>query len=59
MELIGTLLWLLALVAFIWVVFEVWTKQKGMTTGIKVLWTVLAFFFNIITAIVYFFMYKK
>lgn len=43
----------------IWVIYDVWTEQKTMTPGSKILWTVLAIFFNIITAIVYYFMKKR
>ena len=43
---------LIALVSFIIVTVDVW--RSGTTTGAKVGWTVLAFFFSIITLIVWF-----
>lgn len=49
------LLGIIALIAFIYVAYNVWAVQKGMTTGKKVLWTIAALFFSIITAIVYYF----
>lgn len=43
----------------VWVIYEVWTKQKKMSGGAKIVWTILALIFSIITAIVYYFMKKK
>lgn len=54
-----SLMWLISLAAFIWVLYDVLAVQKGMSTGKKVLWIVLAFFFSIITAIVYYIVVKK
>lgn len=50
---------IVALVCFIWVTYDVLAVQKRLSTGYKILWVVLAFFFSIITAIVYYLMYKK
>jgi hypothetical protein len=49
---------IVALICAIYVIVEVWTKQPGMGTGEKAVWTVAALFFSIITAIVYYFMKK-
>jgi len=54
-----TLLGIVALICAIYVIVEVWSKQPSMGTGEKVLWTVAAIFFSIITAIIYFFAKKK
>lgn len=59
MALLGTVLGILALVAAVWVIYDVFTKNKKLKTEMKVLWTILAIVFNIITAIVYYFMYKR
>ena len=50
---------LVALVCAIWVIFDVWTKQKKMSTGTKLIWTIFAIIFSILTAIVYYFKKKK
>lgn len=56
----GTIGWLIGLAAMIWVIYDVFANQKRMSTGKKVLWTVFAILFSIITAIVYYFVvYKK
>ena len=52
------ILYVVGLICAIWVIFDVWTKQK-MSTGSKLIWTICALFFNIITAIVYYFVKKK
>lgn len=50
---------LIATISFIWVAYEVWTKNYGLSTTKKVLWTAAAFFFSIITAIAYYFIEKR
>ncbi|MEP1096545.1 MAG: PLDc N-terminal domain-containing protein [Cyclobacteriaceae bacterium] len=52
------ILYVLVVVCAIWVIYDVWTKQK-MSTGTKLIWTILALIFSIITAIVYYFVKKK
>lgn len=54
------LIGLVALICAVWVIYSVVTKHKHWSDGKKVLWIVLAVIFNIITAIVYYFLeYKK
>jgi len=55
----GTLLWILGIVCAVWVIYDVFANKKSLGTGMKILWTVLAICFSIITAIVYYFVYKK
>ena len=56
----GTLGWLIGLAAMIWVIYDVFSNRKKMETSMKVIWTVLAVLFSVITAIVYYFVvYKK
>lgn len=50
---------LISLAAFIWVVYEVWTKNFRIDKTSKVIWTIAAFFFSIITAIIYYFVEKR
>ncbi len=58
MALFGSFLGVVALLLAIWVIYDVLAVNKKLSTGLKVLWIVLALFFNIITAIVYFLVYK-
>ena len=51
---LGTILGIIALVAAIWVIYDVLANNKGLSNGMKLLWIVLAIFFSIITAIVYY-----
>ena len=50
---------LVGLVAMILVIYDVFANQKKMSTGKKVLWTIFAILFSIITAIVYYFVVYK
>lgn len=50
---------LLSLAAFIWVAYEVWGVNKRISNGTKVIWTIAALFFSIITAIVYYVVEKR
>lgn len=52
------LLELLAVVCAIWVIYDVWTNSKK-DPAIKILLTVLALAFSIVTAIVYLIMRKR
>jgi len=50
---------IVSLVSFVWVVYEVWSKNYRLTTTTKVFWTIAAFFFSVITAIIYYFVEKR
>lgn len=50
---------IVALICAIWVIYDVWANQKSMSAGSKILWTIFALIFSIITAIVYYFKKKK
>ncbi|MEK6916909.1 MAG: PLDc N-terminal domain-containing protein [Nanoarchaeota archaeon] len=53
-------LWgVLALVAAVWVIYDVLTKQKKMKGLNKALWVIGALVFSLVTAIVYYFVVKK
>lgn len=56
---LNTILWIIAVIAFIWVTYDVLANQKSMSGGKKAMWIILAFLFSIITAIVYIFVRKK
>jgi hypothetical protein len=53
------ILWVVGIVAAVWVIVDVLTKQRSMSSGEKVVWVVCAVLFSIITAIVYWFMKKR
>lgn len=50
---------LIATIAFIWVAYEVWTQNYRLTKTSKIIWTIAAFFFSILTAIIYYFAEKR
>ena len=56
---LNQILGIIALVCAIWVIYDVWVNNKRLSQGIKIVWTIVAIFFSIITAIVYYFVYKK
>ena len=49
----GGIIWIIALLAAIWVIYDVLVNNKRLSTGMKVLWIVCALVFSIITAIIY------
>lgn len=51
-------LYLLGLVAAIWVIYNVW-QDNSKSNEAKLVWTICAVFFSVITAIVYFILEKK
>ncbi|HZH73041.1 MAG TPA: hypothetical protein VFD91_11160 [Mariniphaga sp.] len=53
------LIGIIALICAIWVIYDVWIGTKGLSTGAKLLWTIFAILFSIITAIVYYFIRKR
>ena len=54
---VGTIFWILGVLAAIWVIVDVWNSKKK--TEMKIIWSVAAVFFSIITAIVYYFLGRK
>lgn len=59
MALFGNLVGIIALICAVWVIYDVWTQNRKATTEIKVVWTVAAVLFSILTAIVYYFVGRK
>lgn len=58
MSVVGKLLWVIGIICAVWVIYDVWTHHKKMKDTEKIVWTVLAILFSIITAIVYYFLRK-
>ncbi len=50
---------IIGLICAVWVIYDVFTNNKKLKTEMKILWTVLAVIFTILTAIIYYFMYKR
>jgi hypothetical protein len=55
----GNLWYIIGIACAVWVIYDVWAVNKRLSDTNKIIWTVLAVFFSIITAIVYYFMVKK
>jgi len=55
----NSLIGIVGLICAIWVIYDVWTSNKKKKTEIKVLWTIAAIIFSIITAIVYYLIEKR
>ncbi|NOZ81056.1 MAG: hypothetical protein GXP63_05260 [DPANN group archaeon] len=51
--------WILGIICSVWVIYDVWAEQKNMDNTMKIVWTVTALLFSILTAIVYYFVVKK
>ena len=51
----NTVLGILAVLAAIWVIYDVLANNKRLSDGMKIVWIILAVLFSIITAIVYYF----
>ncbi|MDA3836245.1 MAG: PLDc N-terminal domain-containing protein [Nanoarchaeota archaeon] len=56
---LGEIIGIIALICAIWVIYDVLVKNKGLSTLAKIIWIICAVLFNIVTAIVYYFLYKK
>jgi hypothetical protein len=59
MSLLTNAIGIVALVCAVWVIYDVFTNNKGLSTGMKVVWTVCAVLFSILTAIIYWFVAKR
>ncbi|MDF1556618.1 MAG: PLDc N-terminal domain-containing protein [ANME-2 cluster archaeon] len=55
MDIITQIWGLLALLAVIWVIYDVLTQNKALTTVMKAVWIIVALVFGIIGAVVYYF----
>lgn len=56
----GRLLVLLGIIAAVWVIYDLWTKNKRLTDTEKLVWTIAAVVFSILTAVIYYFtQYKR
>ena len=58
MMIFGGIFGVIAVICGVLVIYDVFTKQKKMKENEKIIWTVCAILFNVITAIVYYFVVK-
>ena len=54
-----TIFWIIGIVCAVWVIYDVWAVNKSLGAGAKIIWSILAILFSVITAIVYYFVGKK
>jgi len=59
MTFVSTLLWIVGILCAVWVIYDVLTQNRRLSTGMKAVWIICAILFSIITAIIYYFVYKK
>ena len=55
----GTLFYIIGIACAVWVIYDVWAVNQRLSSTSKLIWTIFALLFNIVTAIVYFFVQKK
>lgn len=57
----GSLLWALGIIAAVWVIYDVFVNNAKLKRNNekKLIWTICAVLFSIVTAIVYYFVYKR
>ena len=50
---------IIGLICAVWVIYDIVTYQKRMEDSHKIVWIICAILFNVITAIVYYFVAKE
>ncbi len=53
------ILYILAIVCAVWVIYDVWAVNSKLGALGKIVWTIFALLFSIATAIVYYFIGRK
>jgi len=48
------IIWLAGIICAVWVIYDVWSKNTRLSETNKIIWTVFAILFSILTAIVYY-----
>ncbi|MDP7116167.1 MAG: hypothetical protein QF915_03845 [Candidatus Woesearchaeota archaeon] len=56
---IANVVWLVSLICTVWVIYDVYTVHKAWKMDRKLIWTICAVLFGVITAGVYYFKFKK
>jgi len=55
----NNIIYIMALVAAVWVIYDVLTSKERMDTAKKVIWIIAALLFSVIAAIFYYFIEKN
>lgn len=55
----SSIIGILAMASFIWIVYDILSNERSMPVNNKVIWIIVGAFFNIATAIVYYFAVKR
>jgi NhaP-type Na+/H+ or K+/H+ antiporter len=55
----GGIIGVIVLICAVLVIYDVWTNNKKLSDTAKIVWTVLAVLFSILTAIVYWLIGRK
>jgi hypothetical protein len=50
---------ILAVFAAVYVIYDVWTDNKRLNETQKLIWTIAALFFSIVTAAAYYYSFKR
>jgi prolipoprotein diacylglyceryltransferase len=59
MAIFNGIMFVIAVICAVWVIYDVVQNQKKMDQTKKIIWIVCAVIFSILTAIVYYFMVKS
>lgn len=55
----GRIIGILAIIAAVYVIYDVWTDNKRLNETQKLIWTIAALFFSIVTAAAYYWSFKR
>ncbi|MCG8308135.1 MAG: PLDc N-terminal domain-containing protein [Cytophagales bacterium] len=55
----GTIFYIIGVICAVWVIYDVWAVNKKLSTAGKMIWSIFAILFSVITAIVYYFIGRK
>lgn len=56
---INAIFYIFAVFCAVWVIYQVWAVNQKLSLAGKLLWTVFALIFNVLTAIVYYLIGRK
>ncbi|MBP2030431.1 hypothetical protein J2755_001365 [Methanohalophilus levihalophilus] len=59
MSLLTTIWGLIVLASVLWVIYDVLTQNKGLSTLMKIVWILVALLFGVLGAIAYYFIGRK
>lgn len=56
---INAIFYVFAVFCAVWVIYQVWAVNQNLSLAGKLVWTVFALIFNVLTAIVYYLIGRK